>query len=302
VIGEASSLWSIEGGMLSCNDHILPFEDDSGESKLVAVTRPKTTPRRRGKATKIIEGKTCKQRSHSRVGSFFLLQEALDNIENGENVEEVDVASACVDDDGVNDIFLSMVKFHDKNTIVELDLSFNNISSVGAVVIANALASCESHLHVLNLWGNNLGDEGAESIACALETNSRLETMNLAENAVGNDGTEAIAKALEKNRMLKDLVLFGNKISSTGAASLCDCLEKENGTLIVLDLRFNFIEPLRISDRLVKLVTKRKERFNTISFIVKTSFQVSANVPLAQKIAKEDGFLPVEDDQKRSRP
>jgi hypothetical protein len=101
---------------------------------------------------------------------------------------------------------------------------------------------------------------------------------------------------------LKDLVLFGNKISSTGAASLCDCLEKENGTLIVLDLRFNFIEPLRISDRLVQLVSKRKERFNTISFIVKTSFQVSANVPLTRKFAKEDGLLSVEDDQKRSRP
>lgn len=76
----------MEDDMLSCNDHNLPLEDDSGESKLVLVTRPKTTPRRRGKATKIIEGKTCKQRSHSRVGSFFLLHEALDDIENGENV------------------------------------------------------------------------------------------------------------------------------------------------------------------------------------------------------------------------
>jgi hypothetical protein len=54
---------------------------------------------------------------------------------------------------------------------------------------------------------NEIGDEGAVSLASLLVTNTTLTALDVSGNAVREEGTEALAAALSCNRVLTDLNL-----------------------------------------------------------------------------------------------
>ena len=77
----------------------------------------------------------------------------------------------------------------------------------------------------LDLWGGNIGDIGATSLAEALKGNTALATLRLGNTNIGDIGATAIAEALNGNTALKTLNLYDNKIGDIGATALEEALK-----------------------------------------------------------------------------
>ncbi|KAM9823641.1 leucine-rich repeat-containing protein 71 [Neosynchiropus ocellatus] len=86
------------------------------------------------------------------------------------------------------------------------------------------LLSDECALTHVRLRNNQISDEGAALIGCALSTpkatNKTLLSLSLAFNNIGDVGAEHIAKGLRLNRTLLFLSLANNSIGDVGAAQL----------------------------------------------------------------------------------
>ncbi len=94
-------------------------------------------------------------------------------------------------------------------TLTSLDLSFNNIGAEGARSLAAALDN-NATLMSLDLHYNNIGAQGARSLAAALDNNATLTTLYLGLNNIGAQGARSLAAALDTNRVLQHLDLAGN--------------------------------------------------------------------------------------------
>ena len=83
----------------------------------------------------------------------------------------------------------------------------------------------DSHpnLTSLDLWGSQIGDEGAKALA----GNNTLTSLNLGYNKIGDQG----AKALAANNTLASLDLRDNKIGAKGAKALIKGLEANKNLL-----------------------------------------------------------------------
>ncbi|MBW8308182.1 MAG: hypothetical protein K0M45_00830, partial [Candidatus Paracaedibacteraceae bacterium] len=90
----------------------------------------------------------------------------------------------------------------------------------------------------MDLNGNQLGDEGAQAVASALQHNTALKKLNLRFNQIHEAGAQALATALQHNNILTKLNLSWNQISEAGAQALATAL-KENTTLTLLNLWAN---------------------------------------------------------------
>ena len=90
-------------------------------------------------------------------------------------------------------------------------------------------------LRVVNLKGNELGDEGAIVVGSFIRSNSSLEVLDLSWNAIHLKGTAALAKGLKANRALRNLSLSRNSISNEGAAEIGEALAI-NKSLQILDV------------------------------------------------------------------
>jgi len=75
----------------------------------------------------------------------------------------------------------------------------------------------------LNLYGDNIGSSGAQSISDSLKVNSTLTTLILWNNNIDSSGAQSISDSLKVNDTLTELELGGNNI---GEALLKE-IEKE---------------------------------------------------------------------------
>ena len=57
----------------------------------------------------------------------------------------------------------------------------------------------------LNLYRNEIGNEGAAAIGDALKVNGSLTSLNVGYNMIPDDGATAIAEALKLNGSLKEV-------------------------------------------------------------------------------------------------
>jgi len=112
--------------------------------------------------------------------------------------------------------------------------------------ILERLISNDTTLTMLKLWGRHIGDEGAHSLATALEHNSTLTRLYLTTNNIGDEGARFFAAALERNTTLTELSLWGSRIGDEGTRCLAIALER-NRTLTVLDLITNIRNEVRVS-------------------------------------------------------
>ena len=124
------------------------------------------------------------------------------------------------------------------------ELTFTSVEEFMKANENSGLADCPS-LN-LNLKSDEIGEEGAQSIAGALETLKNLTSMNLylRRNNIGNEGAKSIAKALEKFKNLTslDLNLGSNKIGEEGVKSIANTLKEfENLPYLNFDLEWNEI-------------------------------------------------------------
>lgn len=118
--------------------------------------------------------------------------------------------------------------------------------------ISTLLQAGKIHLSVLNLKGNELGDEGAITLGSFLVSNSTLEVLDLSWNAIHLRGIAAIAKGLKTNTALRHLDISRNSISNEGATEIGEVLGT-NKSLLILDVSncgFNEIGAEAISEGL----------------------------------------------------
>ena len=107
--------------------------------------------------------------------------------------------------------------------ILDFDLSFNNLQSLGCIEIAKLLPGnqhnqgfCE--LKRLNLMFNNITAEAVKHLSTALtHTNCKLNSLNLSRNNITDEGVKLLSTALtHTNCKLNSLDLEYNNITDKG--------------------------------------------------------------------------------------
>ena len=121
--------------------------------------------------------------------------------------------------------------------LLDLDLSWNDIGCDGAATLAIGLHS-NCLLQTLDLSLNNIGKIGVEALARELLSNSVLQDLNLSYNNIDDDGAKALAIGLQNNTTQLKLYLSNNKIGDNGAREFS---RLQNTALFVLDLSYNNI-------------------------------------------------------------
>ena len=88
-------------------------------------------------------------------------------------------------------------------------------------------------LMTLNLYGNDLGDRGAEALAMALRVNATLTHVHLGGNEITCKGCVKIGQALDWNNRLQRLYLTSNRIRCRGAKRLAVSLMRNKSLKVV---------------------------------------------------------------------
>lgn len=127
----------------------------------------------------------------------------------------------------------------DEKRCTELWLEQNQITSLGASMIANTLKTNQT-LQWLSLSSNQLYDTGVEILATTLtQHNFTLTSLGLHATGMTDKGVEYLAKMLKRNQTLMELGLGGNEISDGGMKVLAEALTFHNRTLRWLHLSKN---------------------------------------------------------------
>ena len=124
-----------------------------------------------------------------------------------------------------------------------LNLSGNNIGSLGCVEIVKLFDNDNCKLSSLNLQDNNITDEGVKQLSNALVNNNcKLSSLNLAFNNISDEGVKQLSNALVNNNCkLSSLNLKHNNITAEGAEQLSNALVNSNCKLSSLSLESNNI-------------------------------------------------------------
>ncbi|CAE7248501.1 Nlrc5 [Symbiodinium natans] len=121
-----------------------------------------------------------------------------------------------------------------------LDVSWNSLGPSGGEAIAQALPSMS--LLQLDLSSNQLEAEGAKALAEALTMpEATITALDLSWNAIGEEGGIAIARMLPLNRRLRRLNLAINEMKAASGRAFCDALARGHPSLEELDLDGNDI-------------------------------------------------------------
>lgn len=116
---------------------------------------------------------------------------------------------------------LGMKGLSENHSLEVLDLSGNDIGDEGTRFLCQGLqASPKSRIRELLLGKNEIGIQGGILLASYLKQNSTLEKLDLSHNALRDEGCSAIAESLRSNSTLISLNLKENRIGGAGAWNL----------------------------------------------------------------------------------
>ena len=90
------------------------------------------------------------------------------------------------------------------DTLQELNLSWNKITSEGAKMIGEAIKE-NKILQKLDIHGNSISDDGAAAISDGLKCNISLQELNMSFNKITSEGAKLIAEAIQVNTTLHTL-------------------------------------------------------------------------------------------------
>ena len=132
--------------------------------------------------------------------------------------------------------------------IVDFDLSYNELRSLGCIEIAKLFRGSKHNqgfckLKRLILLDNNVTDVGVEHLSKALtHTNCKLHSLNLDRNHITAEGIKHLSTALKHTHCkLNNLNLWHNKITDEGVEHLSRALTHTNCKLNRLNLGSNRI-------------------------------------------------------------
>ncbi|KTF86823.1 hypothetical protein cypCar_00044688 [Cyprinus carpio] len=111
------------------------------------------------------------------------------------------------------------------------------VTEAGCVSLSKALSLNPSHLRVLDLSWNNIGDSGVKHLCAALEkVHCALETLKLSTCIIKTEGFGSLASVLRSNSHLRELDLGNNRPGDQGAELLSAVLQHPNCRLKTLRL------------------------------------------------------------------
>ena len=139
-----------------------------------------------------------------------------------------------------------------------INLSRNNIGSLGCVEIVKLFDSTNCQLRGLNLWHNNITDEGVKQLSNVL-ANSQLSSLNLRANNITDEGVKQLSNVLA-NSQLSSLNLRENNITDEGVKQLSSVLA--NSQLSSLNLRENNIKDEGVKQLSSVLANSQLSRLN----------------------------------------
>jgi Leucine Rich repeat len=177
-------------------------------------------------------------------------------------LKQLNVSKCQINDEAVKCFRISNPAY--TNDLHLLDLSHNDLTSVGAQCLSLALESPNTvlfQLIELNLAGNNLGEYGVQMLSDALVRRRRegspqtLEKLDLADT---NCGTQGAIEIITKGN-LKSLHLFNNKLGSDGFIALSTTLTGGHATLENLDLGGNQANQAAVVVLLSALIEKEPQ-------------------------------------------
>ena len=113
---------------------------------------------------------------------------------------------------------------------VQLDLRLNRLGPEGAAVLAPAIAVCASLTKML-VGGNQLGDEGTTILCDALRESkvTKVQVLDLYGNDIGPDGAKAIAALCTVCASMTQADLEYNKLGDEAKAALRKAVEGRLG-------------------------------------------------------------------------
>jgi len=169
------------------------------------------------------------------------------------------------------------------HTLVELNLSRNNIQDSGASEIARGLLeSNDSHLKILDLSWNSIRDTGAQWIARVLREKSTLQTLKLESNAIGDEGVDALADALHSDLSLNELDLVGNQMRNPSALVHLVC----HGSYTLR--RLNYSKNNMSADQELRMVHAFQFRENMKTWLKKLMDQIAKNRRVALNLQSKN--------------
>jgi len=123
---------------------------------------------------------------------------------------------------------------------VSLNVNGNRIGEDGAQSLAKAL-KVNNTLVSINLCRCHISTVGAKFLAEALMINTKLEGKNLSANMIGDEGVQSLAESFTVNRSLRNIQLSKNRITDIGATKLADAIEFNCDCDVTINLKGNQI-------------------------------------------------------------
>ncbi|MCC8462623.1 MAG: hypothetical protein LN546_05670 [Rickettsia endosymbiont of Ecitomorpha arachnoides] len=132
------------------------------------------------------------------------------------------------------------------DTITYLDLTYNNISTVGIQELAEAFKFNNSITHLI-LRTNNIDNISAKLIAEAIRFNNSITRLDLSNNHISDIGVKPIAEVLKFNNSITRFDLRHNDIGEIGAKLIAEAI-RFNNSITHLDLSWNKIDETGIKE------------------------------------------------------
>ena len=146
-----------------------------------------------------------------------------------------------IGDLGVNCLTKYLGSNIDHGGKVALDLYKNNIHEEGASYIAKMLCSSNIVEH-LYLWCNPIGDTGASFVSNAVRETTSLKTLNMSSCGITSQGAEELSKALAQISSLEKLDISSNRgVGDQGIRHIAEALEHNKQLKVALNLNENNI-------------------------------------------------------------
>jgi Ran GTPase-activating protein (RanGAP) involved in mRNA processing and transport len=156
-------------------------------------------------------------------GNAAATRSIFEGLRGNTTLQQLHLGSCRLDDLGI--AVLANVLAIRNSSMVELDLSWNEITSVGVCALVDDSMEVVTPTK-LYLTGNRLRGEGVTFLANALGRNAmpNLKQLYLGWCHIDDDGFVALVSALEQNTSLQILSLLGNDFGERGFMALAESL------------------------------------------------------------------------------